>query len=202
MPSPQCYTRDIWTRPSEQNSCVPHGIYEQGPSYLSWKFLAAHISSPGLFSFPFLMGESSLLDLASHDQGNKHSSSRLWFRLYVYFLFLPFLHCSVTRQNEEIVAQSGNQGKSSETTSHMRCVCTQQRTTTQQSTFDYGTRTAGKGRQRETAREVISKMAFNKKADSSLSTTAVSANIRAFPAYFLTHCLLKLQRSYSRREAS
>lgn len=163
LPPPQCYTRDIWTRPSEQNSCVPHSICEQGPSYLSWKFLAAHISNPALFSFPSLMGESSLLDLASHDRENNRSSSQLRFRLYIYFLFLPFLHCSVTCQNEEIVAQSGNQGKSSEPTSHSRWGCTQQRTTPQQST-----RTAGRGRQRETTREVISTLAFNKKVEQPL----------------------------------
>lgn len=134
MPSPRFYTRGIWIRPSEQNSCVPHSIYEQGPSYLSWKFLAAHISNPDLFSFPSSMEESSLLDLTSNDHGKQ--TSQLQSRLYIYFLFLPFLHCSVTCQNEEVVAQSGNQGKSSETTSHIRCVFIQQCTTTKQGTFD------------------------------------------------------------------
>ena len=56
-----------------------------------------------------------LLDLASCNQGNKHSSSQLGLRPYVYLLFLPyvyllflpFLHRSVARQDEEVVAQSG-----------------------------------------------------------------------------------------------
>lgn len=108
-----------------KDQSVVQGVFGQGPvnracsapylrtipNYLSWKFLAAHVSNPGLFSFPSLKAESSLLDLASNNQGNKRCSSQLQLRLYIYFLFLPFLHCSVTCQNEEVVAQSGKQGE-------------------------------------------------------------------------------------------
>lgn len=65
--------------------------------------------------------ESTVLDLPFHDLESKRPSSQSLLRLYVYFLFLPFLHCSVTRQNEEVVAQSVNQGKSNEIASHIPC---------------------------------------------------------------------------------
>lgn len=57
---------------------------------------------------------STLLDLPFHDLESKDPSSQSLLRLDVYFLFLPFLHCSVTGQNEEVVAQSVNRGKSNE----------------------------------------------------------------------------------------
>lgn len=82
---------------------VPLRIYQHG--YFTWKFLAAPISSPGLSSFPFLMDKSSQLDLVFHDQGKKRSRSQLWLRFYVDFLFLPFLHCSITCQDKEIVTE-------------------------------------------------------------------------------------------------
>lgn len=94
---------------------VPLRIYQQGPGYFTWKSLAAPISSPGLFSLPSLMDKSSQLDLVSHDQGKKHSSSQLGLRFYVDFLFLPFLHCSITCQDKEIITEPGKQGKSKKT---------------------------------------------------------------------------------------
>lgn len=90
--------------PVNRACCAPY--LRTIPNYLSWKFLAAHISNPGLFSFPSLKRQSTLLDLASHNQGNQRSSPQLQLRLYIYFLFLPFLHCRVTCQNEEVVTQS------------------------------------------------------------------------------------------------